>query len=188
MIALSLTSFAQMSGGKIKRTHISPSFNKEFLMSANVAYANFPQYSYGISLGHVKRVGWYLSLMSNFNFKGFTTDYQCQNDGFVNGTLPFYSGKKSTTRISAMGGVAFRVFPWWQFHAGVGYGYRGLFWETTDQKWVKNQTDSYQGIDAEIGTGFIIKGFYLSAGMVTTNFKTLEAKVGIGFSVGNKKK
>ncbi len=171
---------------KKRKNNNTYTFNKEFFLIANFAYSNAPQYSYGFSLGQVKRFGWYITAMSSFCFKGLGTDVKCNKDGWIDfgifQFLPFYSGEKSTTRISGMAGLVVRAVPALQFNLGVGYGYRALFWETTDKKWVQNQGYSHQGIDTELGVAAIIKGFIISVNAVTTNFNTLELKAGIGWS------
>lgn len=190
VLCLANSAFAQMSGGKVNRVRMKPTFYNEFFMTADISYSmvetyttDIPQFSFGVSLGKVKRFGWYITVMSNFNFKGMDTDYSCDKYGLVNITLPFYSGERSCTRISAMGGVAFRTLPWWQLHLGVGYGYKSVFWKTKDNQWIKVTNYSCQGLAMEIGTGFRIKGFFLSAGVVTTGFNFYEAKLGFGCSL-----
>lgn len=156
-------------------------YEKQFFLTANVAYAVSPQLSYGLTFGQVKRIGWYVSVMSNFNFKT-QGDYECDYEGFVNGKMPFYSGKLSRARLSVMGGMVMKIVPSLAWTLGVGYGNRTLCWETEDGQWVKNTGYSTQGLDAAMGLQGKFGHFVVSLEAVTTNFKTLEAKLGLGFS------
>ena len=72
-------------------------------------------------------------------------------------------------------------------YVGMGYGYRGLFYEAIDNKWfaVEGKHTVYHGITSEIGLIGNIKGFALSLGfsIITGIDGTYypEAKVGLGY-------
>jgi opacity protein-like surface antigen len=151
-------------------------------LNANVSWASEPQWAFGLSFGQYERVGWYASFMSNFILYGLVPDYVCDKNGFIGGELQFYSGKKSTTRISLTAGVIYKFLQPWGIYAGAGFGYRALLWKTIDGSWVRNSYFSTIGVDVESGFLFDIKRFTLSVGVVTTNFKRLEVKAGIGFT------
>lgn len=68
-------------------------------------------------------------------------------------------------------------------YAGVGYGYRGLFYETTDHEWVAWHTANtiYHGMHWEAGLMGNIKGFAISQGVSSiTDFSNMyyEEKLG----------
>ncbi len=162
-------------------------WKKESFFTVNAAYSIAPQLSYGLTFGQIKRFGWYVSLMSSTDFQGLSTDLTCNKDGYIDGLLPFYSKEKSTTRISGIVGGIFKIIDPLCVKAGIGYGNRTVCWKTKDERWVKNNGLSVQGIDATIGLQGNINGFVISLEMVTTEFETLEAKLGLGFSLGRKK-
>lgn len=147
----------------------------------NAAYSPLPQWSYGFKVGQAKNVGWFVSAMTNFNFKGMYKP-------MVDGDFYLLNGKHKTARLSAQVGLVIRPCKPLYMLFGVGYGYRTLTLQTYDQHWYSYPARTYHGVDASFGLLFDIKCFALSAEVVTTNFKTVEAKVGLGFCLPNKKK
>ncbi|MBR6266684.1 MAG: hypothetical protein IKR66_08855, partial [Bacteroidales bacterium] len=89
----------------------------------NGAYSSCPQYSFGLTYGHVKRFGWYANVMSNFGFR-FSGEYESDAQGRINGEYPFYSGAKTSTYLSASVGALVRLHIPLYLYGGVGYGYR----------------------------------------------------------------
>jgi len=175
---------------RIKETRSSEdlvSYPKKTFFELNFSWSPQPQTAYGFTVGQFKRIGWYLSFMSNFNFKKIKGAIESNNkNGYINGELPFYSGKISTPRISAIVGFTGKILPSLAICVGAGFGYRTLFKEAVDKQWIKNKYYSTIGADIESGFLFDIKGFTLSAGVVTTNFKFIDLKVGIGFALKHK--
>lgn len=145
----------------------------------NLAYSPMPQWSYGFKIGQVKVAGWYASVMSNFHFKGMYHPFEEGQD--------YGLSECKTARLSVQAGFAVRPWKPMTLLFGVGYGYRTLTYKTTDNVWYSYPKRTYQGVDASFGFLFDIKGFALSAEAVTTNFKTIEARVGVGFCLTNKK-
>ena len=146
----------------------------------NAAYSTHPQFSYGFKVGQVKTVGWFVSAMTNFNFKGA---YQ----PFKNWQTYELNGNHKTVRFSAQAGLVVR--PWNPMYLlfGVGYGYRAQTFQTTDKKWHSYPKNQLAGLDTSFGLMFNIKGFAVSGEVVSTNFKTLEYRIGLGYSFPNKK-
>lgn len=149
-------------------------------LTLNAAYNNYGKFSYGLTIGNMKKMGWFVSVMSNFNFKGLSTDYECGNDFLVDGYYPFYTGKEVYSSISATGGVMFKLVDELALKVGVGYGIRNTAYEMVDGKYVKNTDVSTAGIEAVVGVHYKISKFIVSLDMVTTNFKYFEAKLGLG--------
>ena len=167
-------------------------FQPEFTFLVNYAYANAPQHSVGITLGQNKLgktpLGWYLSLMSGFNFN-FGNGGTVGNGGVYNHVaVPFFTGKEQRTRLSGTVGLTVNMVIPLYFYAGVGYGYRSLTWETVGGDWMTYERTSFAGVNADFGFMFNIKGFALSAGYSTINFQYHEVKVGIGLIVKTGKK
>ena len=147
----------------------------------NFAYSPSPQTSYGFCVGSVKKVGWFITAMSNFSFDALKYDYTTDADGCIYGAYPDYSGESCSTRISALGGVMLRVAEPLCLRAGLGYGMRVKSWYTTDNVLVKMDDDSCAGVEASMGAQLHWKHFVLNLDAVTNSFKTLEAKVGVGY-------
>lgn len=150
--------------------------------TANAAYSLAPQASFGFSVGQVKKFGWFLSAMSNFGFKAMQYDYTADANGLVDGEYPYYIDESCSMRFSVLGGVVVKVAKPLCFRAGVGYGMRVKSWYTKDNQLVKMSDDSWTGLDASFGAQLHLKGFVLSLEAVTTSFKDVEAKVGVGYA------
>lgn len=149
-------------------------------LTLNISYNNYGKTAFGLTLGSMKNMGWFISAMSNFNFKGLSTDFKCGNDFLVNGHYPEYTGKVSYTSLSAIGGVMFRITEPLALRAGVGYGMRAMCYEMIDGKYVKNTDVSTSGIDVSIGAHYKFKKLIVSLDFVSTNFNYYEAKLGLG--------
>jgi hypothetical protein len=150
--------------------------------TANVAYSLAPQASFGFSMGQVKRFGWFVSAMSNFGFKALQYNCIADAEGYVDGEYPYYNGESCKTRISVIGGAMMKVAEPLYLLAGVGYGIRAEGRYADDGQLVKMSGDSWTGVDMSLGAQLHLKGFVLSLEAVTTSFKDVEAKVGVGYS------
>ena len=155
-----------------------------FIM-VNGAYAFYPEYAFGITYACVKQCGFYISAMMNPSVR-FQADHYASASGAIDGEYPFYSGKHTSTRISATAGALVRLHIPMYLYAGVGYGYRGLFYETTEHEWVAWRTANtiYHGMNWEAGLMGNIKGFAISLGVSSiTDFSNMyyEAKLGLGY-------
>lgn len=155
-----------------------------FIM-VNGAYALCPEYAFGITYARVKQCGFYISAMMNPSIR-FHADYHASTHGTIYGEYPFYSGNYTSTRVSATAGTLVRLHIPMYLYAGVGYGYRGLFYETTDHEWVAWHTANtiYHGMHWEAGLMGNIKGFAISLGVSSiTDFSNMyyEAKLGLGY-------
>lgn len=148
----------------------------------NFAYGFSPQISYGFTVGSVKRWGWFASVMSNFGFAATKYDYTADANGYVDGEYPNYSDKSCSTRLSVMGGAMVRVAEPLCLRVGVGYGMRVKSWYTIDKTLINMADDSWKGVDLSAGAQLHLKGFVLSLDAVTTSFKDMEIKAGVGYS------
>lgn len=156
---------------------------RETFVTLNAAYSFVPQVSFGFSVGQVMRFGWFVSVMSNGNFSGFGADGVCDAQGYLpDGHLMQYTGEVSKMRLSVMAGGMMRIHGPWIARVGVGYGNRTLRWQTTDGQWLRNTAYSWQGLDLSAGVQVHLRGFVLSMEAVTTQFKTVEAKIGLGYA------
>lgn len=155
-------------------------FDRYYFATLNASYSNYGDLAYGITFGNVNKYGWFVSAMTNFNFSGFSSDYECNNDFMVNDIYPIYSGKETYTSLSVMGGFIYRISDPIALRIGAGYGVRNTVYETIDNKTVKNKEISASGVDASLGVQFKFGKFVGSLECLTTNFKIFEAKIGLG--------
>ena len=159
----------------VKQNVSKPKVDDKFgFVTLNAAYSVAPQLSYGISFGSVKKVGWYLSAMSNFDFTGFDVI-----------DTPFdkvaITGNSKTTRLSITGGLMMRLGEPVYLKLGAGYGMRIRAAETLNGQYVKYPANTYEGIEATAGVMLRLGGLAISLDAVTTNFQMMEMKVGVGF-------
>jgi opacity protein-like surface antigen len=148
----------------------------------NGAYALYPEYAFGITYARVKQYGFYVSAMMNPSLR-FHADHYASANGTIHGEYPFYSGQHTSTRISATAGALVRLHIPMYLYAGIGYGYRGLFYETTDHKWVAWHTANtiYHGMHWEAGLIGNIKGFAISLGVSSiTDFSDMYYEANLG--------
>lgn len=152
---------------------------KGVFVTLNGAYAPF---SMGFSVGMVKRYGWFVSAMTNGSFTGMGNLTQVDTEGFLeDGHLPMYNGTKATDRLSVIAGGMMRVAEPLYVRVGVGYGVHNLCWQDKELNWYKIKEYSFQGVDMSAGMQAHLGGFVLSLEAVTTNFNSLEGKVGVGY-------
>lgn len=152
---------------------------KGIFVTLNGSYAPF---SMGFSVGMVKRYGWFVSAMTNGSFTGMGNLPQADAQGFLDdGHLPMYNGTKATDRLSVIAGGMMRVVEPIYVRVGVGYGVRDLCWQDNQQQWYKIKGYCLQGVDVSAGVQAHLGGFVVSLEAVTTNFQTVEGKVGVGY-------
>ena len=171
---------------KVEQSTPQKTVGSAFFVMANAAYSLAPQASFGLTVGSVKKLGWYASLGSNFKFE--KADYECDYEGNISGLSSeySYSGQKSTSRLGATAGMVFRISDPVYAYAGGGYGFRNLFWQLENGSWAKCTDDSYQSIAIDAGLMLHFKGFGFSLGVQTIGVKYLEAKIGVGYTLKRK--
>lgn len=157
------------------------SFEKRTFFTLNGSYGLTPFWSAGFKVGQMRVAGWYVSCMSNFMFKGAFQPFE--KNKYYNLT-----GVSKVSRISIMAGTVVRVARPVAIHIGVGFGYFAQTLEVADGSWRSLPERTYLGADAALGLAFHLKGFMLSVEAVTTNFKTMELKAGIGFALPTRTK
>ena len=154
-------------------------------VTANASVSNYGTPSFGVTLGKVKKVGWFVSATTNFNFQ--KAEFVTEN-GLIDGGFPGYQqGSRRNARLSLLGGVVVKLYGPLCFRAGAGYGSNTNLWTTLGGQTVKFSKESFSGIEATLGMQLNIKGLTVSLDMLTTNFKTLEAKIGVGVCFKNKR-
>lgn len=139
-------------------------------------------------------VGWYIKGRSNFNFKKATYDDVAVEGGYLNGVLPYYSGKTTTSEWMIGGGLMLDFTSMGNrekkkkqnaigVYLGAGYGKREVLWETTNRTWVKYGPNSYEGVFGDAGLMCSFGGLTISFGASTIGFKYMELHVGAGFTL-----
>lgn len=149
-------------------------------ITLNAAYNNYGDLSYGLTFGSYKKYGWFVSAMTNFDFNGFSSDFECGDNLMVGDYYPDYSGKEYHTNLSIMAGFIYKVSEPLTLRVGAGYGVKNTIYETINNQLVKNKDVSAAGIDASIGAMYRFGKFVVSLDAVTTNFKVFEARLGLG--------
>ena len=150
-----------------------PSVDKYNFVTLNAAYSIAPQLSYGISFGSAGKTGWFVSAMSNFDFTGFDVVDKPFDEVAI-------TGNSKTTRLSAIAGFMMRLGEPVYLKLGAGYGMRIRAAETIFGEYVEYPANTYKGIDLSAGLMFRVGGMAISLDAVTTNFKMMEVKVGVG--------
>lgn len=147
--------------------------DKYSFVTLNAAYSIAPQLSYGISFGSAGKTGWFVSAMSNFDFTGFDVVDKPFDEVAI-------TGNSKTTRLSAIAGFMMRLGEPVYLKLGAGYGMRIRAAETIFGEYVEYPANTYKGLDLSAGLMFRVGGMAISLDAVTTNFKMMEVKVGVG--------
>ena len=161
-----------------------------FFVMANAAYSIAPQTLFGLTVGSAKKLGWYVSLGTNFNFNKPTAAYICDENGdLVNTDNVFeyqFTGETTVFHYMATAGMAVRISDPLYAYFGGGYGQRELYWQLvkTDGSlhWAHNRFYSYDTLALDAGLQLHYRGLGLSLGVQTIGFNLMEAKLGIGYT------
>ena len=160
-------------------------FGYKFI-TLNAAMNQYNDFTYGLTIGGVRRWGWFVNAMTNFNFDGFSSDYVCDENLYVDGSLPKYTGDEFYTIMSVMGGAIVRLTDVFAVRVGAGYGVNNTIYKTKDNKKVKNASLSEQGLALSLGVQGNFNGFVISIEAGATNFNIYEAKIGLGYGLKNR--
>lgn len=110
--------------------------------------------AFGFKLGTMRNVGWFVSAMTNFNFKGaFVT---CAPTDIV-------TESTSSSYFDALVGITLRYWRPMSFHLGLGYTYRSFNNETIYGQWAHTPGSTAQGPISTVGLMFHFGGFVISA-------------------------
>lgn len=150
--------------------------------------------SYGVSLGSYKKVGWHISLMTNFDVvdgkyqTGLTQFLTSYNEASPD--MTDFTGKQLNSRLSATAGLMFKVAGPVYLKLGGGYAMYSTFDQALNEEWYKSVSDiNYNGLLLTGGLQFNLRNLVISTDINTTkDLEFMEFKVGIGFSKRNSKK
>ena len=170
--------------------------SKKIFLNLNVAcsntYTDFKKMnmSYGLTYGEVynrdliynkKKVNWYFSAMSNFNFFE-DSGLECDEFGFIDGKPSYYTGKVEVCRSSIIAGMIFKMTEKYYLKLGIGGGSNIVAWEDTNGRMIKNIEYTTVGVDLNAGLMMMGKRFNASVDFVSTHLKTFELKLGLGLN------
>ena len=142
-------------------------------VTLNAAYSVAPQLSYGLTYGRVKKIGWFVSAMSNFDFTGFDVIDKSYEEVIL-------TGETASTRISVTGGFMAKVGGPVYLKLGAGYGMIVRACETISGEYVEYTPNTYKGVDLSAGLQLNLRNITIGIDAVTTNFQMTEIKIGIG--------
>ena len=142
-------------------------------VTLNAAYSVAPQLSYGLTYGRVKKIGWFVSAMSNFDFTGFDVIDKSYEEVIL-------TGETASTRISVTGGFMAKIGGPVYVKAGAGLGMIVRACETISGEYVEYTPDTYKGVDLSAGLQLNLRNITIGIDAVTTNFQMTEIKIGIG--------
>ena len=164
----------KLSAGEVKPTPAKPKDNKVNFITLNAAYSVAPQMSFGLTYGQVKKFGWFVSAMTGTGFTGFGVIDKSYDEVAL-------TGESATTRLSFTGGVVARLGETpICIKAGAGYGMRIRACETISGEFVEYTPDTYKGVELTAGLQLNLRKMTLGIDAVTTNFKYMELKLGVG--------
>ena len=144
---------------------------------------------FGFKIGTMKYSGWYLSAMSNFNFKGAFH--------LANPASQYDPATNTHSYFEAMFGLTGRYYRSTSFHFGVGYFHTTSNYQMPGGGWGHISSETAQGPVVAMGLMFHIYGFVFSIeGVANYNVHSPKisqgfgygAKVGLGFCLESKKK
>ena len=113
--------------------------------------------AFGLKLGTMRNVGWFVSAMTNFNFKG--TFVTCAPEDII-------PDKTSSSYFEALACITLRYWRPMSLHIGLGYMYRSFNNETVYGQWAHTPNSISQGPAATAGLMFHFGGFVISAEVV----------------------
>lgn len=150
-----------------------------FFTVLNAGYSLDSGFNMGVTVGQFGSIGWYVKGMTTFATPQKSA-FGCDENGYVDGTLPAYSGIASAFKAYGVAGVTIRLGAPVYLNVGLGYGTRVYDWQTTDGNWVKNIPGSYNGLAIDAGLMTKIGSIALSAGTTLVNGR-IDLCVGMGY-------
>lgn len=150
-----------------------------FFVMFNAGYALDSGVNAGLSIGQLGRLGWYAKFMSTLSLPQ-KADFECDDSGSINGTLPVYTGIANTFKMYGVAGVVFQVASPLYLNAGLGYGTRVVNWEISDGRWVRNVPLSYSGLAIDAGLIVRLNKIALSAGLTLVK-GNVDICLGVGY-------
>lgn len=140
----------------------------------------------GIMAILMKRHGGFLHLSTDFGRIG-AINGECDKEGYIDGRLPFYSGKVRHRCVLFTAGAAHRLSSRIRIFEGVGYGENTTAWQLAESEgggMVKNRAYSHRGVAFEVGGVYTRKRLCIALSAVTVNGREWYGNIGIGIRIG----
>ncbi len=175
------TSFTMVKSGKpkFKPSNYSTflTFNVENIQfQRSDPFFHYQNLAYGLKIGTMRNTGWYLSVMSNFNFNGL---FNAVDANSIN-----YLTKSTNSYFDGLFGLTFRQFKPVSFHLGLGYHYRTTNYKSFSGSWGRLPSVDAHGPMAAAGFMFHMAGFVLTAEAIANyNLKAPDFKDGLGVGI-----
>ena len=163
---------------------------------ANGSINTYGKPAFGVTFGTMRKVGFFFSYMSNFNFTSLGEEELRDHHKFeyiqtLIDNNPGYTVSQSYVSMSVLFGLIFKVYGPVNLKIGAGYSNNSLWAKVYDLNnkrtdyWVSDYSaygfGGLAGVQAHFGK------FAVSLEGATTNFKIYEARIGIGYCIGEKK-
>ncbi|MBO4589254.1 MAG: hypothetical protein J5711_10205 [Bacteroidales bacterium] len=173
------------STANAQRKELPEEWDMSHMVMWGVGASVAPQWSFGITYGQVRILGWYVSAYTGTGYH-FNGDYELNRSNRPIGDYPlqedYFNGRTSKARFSITGGMLFRtVKPLW-FYVGTGYSYRSVVYNTQGGYWLKSQANSYSSVAIEGGLIYNFRRVVISAGFSTIGFSYIDGRLGVGFT------
>lgn len=170
------------------RAKVVKNIDKKFY----VAYQGNNITPFGLKVGQLGLLGWYVSAFANTNVNKF--DYEYVNEVVVDFPVTNYyeiTDQKKYGRYSIVAGLNYQFSKHTYFNFGLGYGYKETIWtmdtyayennQYLEKSYVKNMSDSYGGLEMETGLMYNFNKFIIIGGINILNFNRLDWNIGVGY-------
>lgn len=140
----------------------------------------------GVMLMALKRNGAFVHGSTDFGNLGPTLG-ECEKDGEIGGSLPFYSGRSRHYVFLINAGAAHRLSRRVTIFEGIGYSGNALAWELALSEgggYVKNSYFSTKGVSFEAGALLNFGRLCVSASAITIKCKEWFGSIGVGVRLG----
>ena len=152
--------------------------------TVNAEIWNQPQWAMGFKVGTMKNVGWYVGVMTNFNYRGMFKPFEEGNHYVL-------TGKSKSSFLELTAGVTARRYQPVTFLCGVGFAFRSYNLQTDTGKWFRYNRANHIGPVLNVGFMFHIKQFAISLegtslfnlNMSNSQRVAFGGNLGIGFAI-----
>ena len=142
--------------------------------------------SWGLMAMMLWRHGFYIHASADLHSTG-TTRLTCDNDGYVDGTQPYYTGKTWQSNYTLTAGAAHRLSDRLAMFEGLGYGRAATAWQLAESEGdgrALNDGLTHKGLSGEAGLLYSYKRLCISASVITIAGKQWQGCIGVGIKLG----
>lgn len=160
---------------KMKYVRVPVAYVRGTLFSVNTSYTHpYNLWSYGLTVGRLRRFGWSLALNTNFHFQG------------LNSKTPPAHAVATDSNITYFGatlGLVMRTCNPLSVRVGAGVGYYAANFKMGDGKWYAPKTSKVFGLQTDIGLIFHAHPLILTIDYSTVMLRFHNFRVGLGFYI-----